>query len=263
MRQHEQIEAIDMSLWARGRLHVACWPGQGAVAIERSGLLLTTLGMPDPYLNAAFVSRNAVDATAIVRSACSFYRDRGRRFVLWVPEESAAAAAVLRASVAADLAPVEVEVGMARLVAGHATGAIDQQATALRFQVVDDAITHGDYLEVAMGFGIHQDLLAHLFSPALFRAPGATGLVGYRDRTPVAACWLLRTGAVAGVYGVVTATPHRRRGYARQLLRHVVGLAAGWRCSVVVLQTAGAESVFERIGFRRICRYALVASRGA
>jgi GNAT superfamily N-acetyltransferase len=263
MRQHELVKAVDTSLWARERLHVVCWPGQGAVAVEQSGLLLTTLGLPDPHLNAAFVSRDALNANPMVRSACSFYHDRGHAFVLWVPEESPAAAAVLRASAAAGLTPVDVEVGMARLVAEQTIDAADRPATPLGFRVVDDAVTHADFLRVARGFDLDPGLLTHLFPPALFRAPGAQGLVAYRDRTPVAACWLLRTGAVAGLYGVVTAAEHRGRGYARQLLQHAVGLAGAWSCSVVVLQTARAGSVFERIGFRRVCRYTVLVGGGA
>jgi GNAT superfamily N-acetyltransferase len=109
---------------------------------------------------------------------------------------------------------------------------------------------------------VDTSLWARLFPLELFRAPEATGLVGWAGPVPVTACWLLRTGAAAGVYGAVTAPEHRRRGHLRALLDHAAALAGQLGWETLVLQTA-SEAVFERAGFRTVCRYALLAGTAA
>jgi GNAT superfamily N-acetyltransferase len=273
----ELAAAVDTSLWARQRLTARCWPGPDARVAEAPGVLLSSFGAG---LRSAFAARGRLDPAAVITAAAAFHH--GHRFELWVPEGGPDTARLLQEAAAAGLTRQGVEVGMARPVGGRpgtgrpvaggpvaggpvggrpAGGRPGGPAT-LDVRVVDDEAGRAAFLRAAAGFELDRPLLARLFPLELFRAPEATGLVGWAGPVPVTACWLLRTGAAAGVYGAVTAPEHRRRGHLRALLDHAADLAGQLGCETLVLQTA-SEAVFERVGFRTVCRYALLAGTAA
>jgi GNAT superfamily N-acetyltransferase len=66
----------------------------------------------------------------------------------------------------------------------------------------------------------------------------------------------IRSGDVAGVYGVVTRPEFRRRGVGTALSWAAVRAAREWGCASMVLQaTPMGYPVYERMGFRPVARY--------
>lgn len=93
----------------------------------------------------------------------------------------------------------------------------------------------------------------------------------YRERNGTPTRWLgsvnghpvatarLHTGAgVAGVYTVITTTDARRRGYGAAITRHALLAArdSGLRIATLQASVAGRR-IYERIGFRELCRFRL------
>jgi len=76
-------------------------------------------------------------------------------------------------------------------------------------------------------------------------------IIGYDDKTPVAAAELFYGAGVAGFYSVCTLESHRRRGYASALVSFALGLAASDGYELAILQAAsGGFSTYEQLGFR-------------
>lgn len=93
-----------------------------------------------------------------------------------------------------------------------------------------------------------------------YREPGGlpTRWIGRVDGRAVATTRLHTAAGVAGIYAVITATDARRRGYGEAITRRVLGQArdAGFRIATLQASPAG-RGVYERIGFRELCRYRL------
>ena len=93
-----------------------------------------------------------------------------------------------------------------------------------------------------------------------FREPNGlpTRWLGSVDGRPVATARLHTGAGVAGVYSVVTVVHARRRGYGEAMTRHALldARASGLRIATLQSSPAG-RGVYERIGFRELCRFRL------
>jgi GNAT superfamily N-acetyltransferase len=225
---------------ARQRLHADRWP-EGVHEV-RDGVLLVRLPGAE-QLQTAFATGFAKRP---VDTARAWYGDDA--FSLWLPPGVSTDGAVVTEEVA----------GMAAdLVSTPLVGSADPK---LRIEVVDRPELRDDYIAVVVGFAIPPDTIAQLFPLELFTAPGATGFVGYVDDAPVTCCWTLRTGDVVGLYGVMTAASHRRRGLLRELVARATGDARAAGCRHAVTQTATAAFAFGQLGFREVTRYIVVTA---
>ncbi len=76
------------------------------------------------------------------------------------------------------------------------------------------------------------------------------------DGKPVGTSIAIRTGDVAGVYGVGTQPEARGRGVGTATTWAAVAAASEWGCDTVVLQASQMGlSLYERMGFRTVVRY--------
>lgn len=76
------------------------------------------------------------------------------------------------------------------------------------------------------------------------------------DGRPAGTSIAIRTGEVAGVYGVQTTSESRRRGVGTAATWAAVGAGRAWGCNTSVLQaTQMGIPVYERMGFRTVVRY--------
>ena len=93
-----------------------------------------------------------------------------------------------------------------------------------------------------------------------FREPNGTPTrwLGWLGDRPVTTTRLHTAAGVAGIYAVITVGDARRRGYGEAVTRHVLRVArdAGLRIATLQASSAG-RGVYERIGFRELCRYRL------
>jgi GNAT superfamily N-acetyltransferase len=80
---------------------------------------------------------------------------------------------------------------------------------------------------------------------------------------PVGNSIAIRTGEVAGVYGVGTRPEARRRGIGTAISWAAVGAGRAWGCDPIVLQaTEMGLPIYERMGFRTVVRYITFRSGG-
>lgn len=83
------------------------------------------------------------------------------------------------------------------------------------------------------------------------------------DGRPVGTSIVIRTGEVAGVYGVGTVPEARGRGVGTAASWAAVAAGRAWGCDTIVLQaTEMGLPIYERMGFRTVVRYITFSSRG-
>jgi GNAT superfamily N-acetyltransferase len=83
------------------------------------------------------------------------------------------------------------------------------------------------------------------------------------DGRPVGNSIAIRTGEVAGVYGVGTLPQARRRGIGTAASWAAARAGRAWGCDPIVLQaTEMGLPIYERMGFRTVVRYITFQSAG-
>jgi ribosomal protein S18 acetylase RimI-like enzyme len=108
----------------------------------------------------------------------------------------------------------------------------------------------------AVGFGMPEDVLAAVFSPALLGRDDVSVYVGYADGEPVATGLGAVTDRTVGVYNIATVPEARGRGCGAAMTRRIMadGEAAG--CDVAILQSSEmGYPIYERLGFRTVVEY--------
>ena len=88
---------------------------------------------------------------------------------------------------------------------------------------------------------------------------GYRGWVGYVDGEPVVSTACVVAADVVGVYSVGTMPDWRRRGYAEQLMRTVLGqIAQETGIERTILQaTSEGFRVYQRMGYRRVTQFSI------
>ena len=109
------------------------------------------------------------------------------------------------------------------------------------------------------GVTVSPGLVAELagYLPASFAAdPDVRVFHARLDGSAVGTSIAIRTGDVAGVYGVGTKPDARGRGVGTALTWAAVAVGSEWGSDTIVLQASQMGlSLYERMGFRRVVRY--------
>ncbi len=97
------------------------------------------------------------------------------------------------------------------------------------------------------------------YLPESFAAdPDVRVFTAWLDERPVGTSIAIRTGDVAGVYGVGTIPEARRRGVGAATSWAAVAAGRAWGCQTIVLQaTEMGLPVYASMGFRTVARYAM------
>jgi hypothetical protein len=88
--------------------------------------------------------------------------------------------------------------------------------------------------------------------------------IGRVDGRPVGSSFLTRTGSLAGIYAVGTATAARKRGVGTAVTWAAVAAAGDWGCDAVVLQASEmGYPVYVKMGFKSVVDYARFLPAGS
>ena len=224
----------------------------GSSILDGHGIVRVDSGLHCDTFNVVCCARlRAADATAQISDALKHFRDAARPFSWWVSpadrpptlgrmledaglthqESSLCMSADLAILRATDLSPEGLEVRRVR------TGRM----------LADVARIHAGWEEpdpvVLRFYELASPVLVARDSPRWFFA-------GYLDGEPVSAAEVTVADGVAGLYGVVTREPYRRRGFGTALTAAPLIEARAAGCLTGVLQASEAGAgVYRRLGF--------------
>jgi GNAT superfamily N-acetyltransferase len=188
-------------------------------------------GLPIALFNGCVIVRPTTGVQ--VRAALAWVQDRG------VPHQ---------VSVAEELAP-----GLGRFVtgAGLRPDAVPYPAMVLHPVPAPPNPPPG----VTVAVGMDPDLASYL-PPSLGRDPDVRVFTARLGARPAGMSIAIRTGDVAGVYGVATRREFRLRGVGTASTWAAVAAGRAWGCDPIVLQaTEMGRPTYERMGFRTVMRY--------
>ena len=124
-----------------------------------------------------------------------------------------------------------------------------------------DSSSLGAWLAIIADDGMPLPLAERLFPPSFVADPDVAAFAGYLDDQPVGTSIAIRTGAVAGVYAVMTAPAERRNGVGTAAAWAAVDAGRTWGCHLVTLQaTEMGLASYARMGFQTVLSYATFAS---
>jgi GNAT superfamily N-acetyltransferase len=115
----------------------------------------------------------------------------------------------------------------------------------------------GEHLGILIEGGMPADSVHALFPPSFAADPNVRLFTARLDGRPVGTSVAVRTGDVAGVYGVGTLPVARRRGIGSAASWAAVAEGRAWGCDTIALQsTEIGFHVYRSMGFRTVVRYA-------
>lgn len=223
----------------------------GEVA-ERDGVRAVVSGIPVAWLNIIFVTRPPRDAATALQRAVELMDARGVPFVVRIREGLDAASE--GAAVDLGLRPGDRVPGM--ILDDVRSVPNDGAPEGIEVRRVTKANLDDFLLVNQAGFGIPEDVVRQMITPALFDVLDVEAYVGYAGDEPVASSALVVTHRVAGIYNVATMPEHRRRGLGAALTLHAVRRGREEGCVMASLQASSmGRPVYERIGFRVAAEY--------
>lgn len=193
------------------------------------------------YLDAAIPTNYSADPAQSLDEAQSFFSERQRPFVVWVPQSFEALKVEIESrGVSADF------VGTPAMSIATKVDVVDQ----FNVQPVVSTSDRSTFAEVCeRGYEIPGLgwLLHHIEA---FDADGTTWVTAFDDAVPVGVACGFHDGTTGGIYYVATPPEHRGRGVGRAVTAWLVNDLLERGVSEVILQSSKAGlSVYERLGF--------------
>jgi ribosomal protein S18 acetylase RimI-like enzyme len=258
MQDRAQIELADLNLFEAAR-EMARWSADSEIS-EAFELLLISGADPFPigYANAAFAlsADEPASPQLVIEDARRFFSERKRGFTLWTRAHRDAPLA----AAAADAGLTRVSDTPAMLLTAATPDPQLPPGASLAF--VEDAAGARAFASVAVrayaSVGMPVEASSRLFAtPERMLRPHVIAVVGSQDGEPVSAAAAILSHGVAGVYWVGTVESHRRRGLGAACTSLVGNTAFARGAAAVVLQASRqGETVYRRMGYREITRYA-------
>ncbi|MFC4812855.1 GNAT family N-acetyltransferase [Paenibacillus sp. GCM10023250] len=220
--------------------------------------------IPFGLFNSVFTYNDSADADPAeeMKSLASLYRERGQKLA-WVTYSHEPDDVIDRALAANDFKQVDSIAGMALSLANWTSG--EAGIPGLEVRAIREPREIAQYREVILaGFGIPEPM-AELFSKVFVDGPNqdtayVQHYLAYMNGVPVTTITTFTQGDVAGIYNIATPEAHRRRGFARATLDHVVrdvqAKGAAW---AVIHATAMGAGVYPKVGFKEEMTFKIYA----
>jgi GNAT superfamily N-acetyltransferase len=237
-----------------------------AVARAEPGHVVATTDVPIDFFNGAVGARFGSDVDARIDETLAPFRERGVPMRWWLGP-SAAPAGLGSRLVARGMRHARECPGMALEMAS--LGEPPAAPRGFRVdEVRDRALLDRWVATFGAGFGRAPWELAHWTDAYVRLGLGADDAwqhyLGAVDGEAVATASLLVDGDVGGLYHIVTLPAWRGRGIGAAITRHAVDDARRRGCRVAVLQSSAMGApVYERVGFRALCRLDMYVWRPA
>jgi len=235
-------------------------------AREMPGVLLACAGVEFAMFNAALLTAPVANANELdrrVAMAAVHFRARALPWSFWICEGWLAAHLRKRA----DAVLWRRGLHLVTELPGMLTERVLPPARPLpRLEcrrVEDDRTRSAFSYIMSICFGIPLPISSEIyFSERLWRSH-FTGYLGYVDGNPVSTTATLVAGGTVGVYAVATLPVHQRNGYAEALVRHTLQQArqSSGLDRTILQSSPAAVSLYERLGYRTVTRYAVFAAR--
>jgi GNAT superfamily N-acetyltransferase len=232
------------------RFRIAARRTDGGVIEESDGMLLALLGPLLPAANSALVTRVPADPAAVIARARTFFARHG---VGWsLKAAGAAATALAPAAAAAGLRPGEA---LPALLLTPLTGE-PAVVAGLAIEPVRDTETLRIFQQTSAGFGTPAAVFEMLYPPAVLDEPSMTLYVGFLDGVPAATAVRITSHRIAGIGGVTTLPPYRRRGIGEAITWHAALAGRDEGCIASALEsTRMGYSIYRRMGYRQFAVY--------
>jgi RimJ/RimL family protein N-acetyltransferase len=103
---------------------------------------------------------------------------------------------------------------------------------------------------------VFDSIFSHLSSESYDEGMPYGFYVGYRGKTPVVTGVSVISEQVAGIYYIITTPEERRKGYATEMMEHLLLFANADECHTAVLQASEAgRHVYAKMGFRECGKF--------
>ena len=146
----------------------------------------------------------------------------------------------------------------------EAPDAVPSRAAGVEVRAVASAADLDQHVGLLVEQGVERTVAARLLPPAFAADADVRMFTAFLEGRPVGTSVAIRTGEVAGVYGVATLPEARRRGVGTAATWAAVEAGVSWGCRTVVLQsTEMGRPVYEAMGFRTVTGYVTYRARAA
>lgn len=222
--------------------------------LQDSSKILTHCGMPIPFFNNYFILNPEVEPEFEGPEAKEFFQDDRLHWQSVVPERwlpRFEASMLENGFTDGGLLPAMIFDSKINTLLAPAVYA------DLEIRVVEDDVTHSDFVKVAApAFGIPDFVAERIVTRAFTSNPEHTFYIGYLDGEPVSTSMLFISHGIAGIYWVATAEDHRGKRFGEALTYHAtqMGLQQVERFASLQASELGAP-VYERMGYQIAYHY--------
>ncbi len=257
------VEAIDANL--RAALAMFARPNPSGATKQLEGVAVASSGLQFSMFNSAILTSAVSSRDELrdrIRAAGKFFRSRGLPWSFWVCEgwiENPVRSVVGEEFVSNGMHLVVELPGMA----AERIAPPQKPLPHLIFRPVKDSLTRADFARImCVAFGIPFAISRAVYESERTWTGPFTGWIGYIGDLPVTSTATLVTGDMVGVYAVGTLPTHQRKGCGEAIMRYALARAhetTSIRRTILQSSEAG-YALYQRMGYRRITRYAVFAT---
>lgn len=223
----------------------------GGATVRIDGVQATATGGSAPNTNMAQVNDPVPDARATIDRLVGFFESHAVPFEIQILD---GLDDVAEAVLSAGLTLHATEPFM--IAAADAVRAPQQPSGVRIDRVLDDRSIEDNVRVCAAGFGTFPDQIRVFMNERIARHPAVAAFNASLDGEVVATATMVAASGAAGIFGVATTEPARRRGVGTAVTAAAVAAGLEQGCDLAYLQASSMGfSVYRRLGFRSVARH--------
>ncbi|MGE5646879.1 MAG: hypothetical protein ACM336_13920 [Acidobacteriota bacterium] len=231
-------------------------------ARELAGVAVASSGVEFPMFNSAVLTApvsTPAELDARIRTAGRFFAARNLPWSFWVCQDWIDAGLRGSVQIVFDRSRLRLVIELPGMAAARIEPPV-RRLPALTIRRVSTLDTRADFNHImSVAFGIPIHVASTIYEAEPTWSGGFTGYVAYFEDLPVSSAATVMTGSTLGVYAVGTLPYCQHRGYAEAAIRHALDQAGAAACTVLQSSESGF-SLYSRMGFKTVTRYAVFAT---